>query len=241
MGRNTPFRFKQFEVSHSRSSMKVGVDAVVLGAWADIEGCADILEVGCGCGVISLMCAQRNREARIVAIDIDGPSVEEAGGNFAASPWGERLGARLEDFNELVGVEYDYIISNPPYFESGVSELDSARLIARHQAQLSPRILLRSGYGLLRGGGRIGIVVPADQKDNLIEAASERGLNLRRVLIMRGRPELPEKRAFLEFEKFVGAQSIRAGVEFEDLCVSDSDGNYSLRYIELCKDFYLKF
>ena len=31
------FRFKQFEIQHDKSSMKVETDAVLLGAWAEVE------------------------------------------------------------------------------------------------------------------------------------------------------------------------------------------------------------
>ncbi|HPG74100.1 MAG TPA: tRNA (adenosine(37)-N6)-methyltransferase TrmM, partial [Bacteroidales bacterium] len=48
------FRFKQFSVVHSKSAMKVGTDAVLLGAWASIPNDGEILDIGSGCGIISL-------------------------------------------------------------------------------------------------------------------------------------------------------------------------------------------
>ena len=58
------FRFKQFSVCHQNSAMKIGVDAVLLGAWIDVNNCNTFLDVGCGCGVISLMIAQRSQDCR---------------------------------------------------------------------------------------------------------------------------------------------------------------------------------
>lgn len=87
---NRPFRFKQFEVFHHRSSMKIGVDAVILGSWADFQYATSILDAGCGCGVISLMAAQRNKDAKVFAIDIDAESVDESNANFSTSPWCDR-------------------------------------------------------------------------------------------------------------------------------------------------------
>ena len=84
------FRFKQFSCSHGRSAIKIGVDGVLAGAWADVSGCSDILDVGTGCGLIALMCAQRNPTARVLAIDIHRDSVEEAAGNFSNSLWSGR-------------------------------------------------------------------------------------------------------------------------------------------------------
>ena len=50
--------------------MKVGTDGVLLGAWAGIESCNRILDIGTGTGLIAMMLAQRSK-AVVDAIDID--------------------------------------------------------------------------------------------------------------------------------------------------------------------------
>ena len=84
------FRFKQFSVSHDRSSMKVGVDGVLIGCWCPLDRKEIILDLGTGCGLIALICAQRSVASTIIAIDIHAPSVEEASANFLKSPWGDK-------------------------------------------------------------------------------------------------------------------------------------------------------
>ena len=95
------FRFKEFSINQSRSAMKIGTDGVLLGAWCDVENASNVLDIGCGTGLISLMIAQRNLNARIFAIDIDAVAVEEAKGNFANSLWGDRLSAFVCDYAEF--------------------------------------------------------------------------------------------------------------------------------------------
>ena len=52
------FKFKQFSVAHDRCAMKVGTDAVILGAWAAINHFPkSILDIGAGSGILSLMLA----------------------------------------------------------------------------------------------------------------------------------------------------------------------------------------
>ena len=64
------FTFKQFEIRQDRCAMKVGTDGVLLGAWARVEHCKRILDVGTGTGLVALMAAQRSH-AEVVGIDLD--------------------------------------------------------------------------------------------------------------------------------------------------------------------------
>lgn len=241
----TPFRFKQFQVSHSRSSMRVGVDGVLLGAWATVPAWGTVLDVGTGCGLIALMCAQRSEGVRVTGIDVDAPSVEEAAANFAASPWSERLEARLQDFMSMtesgslqaidkpVGREsgYDLIVSNPPYFDAGVGDPGAdARLRARHVAEFGPVELLRRAPSLLSPGGRLAMIVPADWLERL------RSDELRPVRLCRiygsARRQIPN-RLLIEFSRET------LSLEETDLRIHEPDGSLSATYHRLTDPFYL--
>ena len=148
------FRFRQFSVHHSESALKLGTDAVLLGAAMSIRGSERrALDIGTGCGVIALMAAQRAPHCHIVGIDIDPPSVREAALNFAASPWAERLEAvlcALEEFRPETG-NYDLIFSNPPYYDDSLKNPDERSAAARHTHSL-PHATLLPGQGAARGG-----------------------------------------------------------------------------------------
>lgn len=240
------FRFKQFAVSHHRSSMKVGVDGVLIGCWTDPGGAGRILDVGTGCGLIALIMAQRTPEARIDAIDIDVPSIEEASENITASPWAERIRASVcgfADASALVvnnGEMFDLIISNPPYFDSGVTETVTAREKARHQGDLSPISLLRGAKRLLNPGGSVAMVVTAEMSDSLVEYSYMLGFQLTRRCFFRGHDAAPYKRTLLQWRMRNQCEpSIK--VESEYLTLEMSPGVPTEDYRELCKDFYLRF
>ncbi len=92
------FHFKYFTVQQSKSALKVGTDAMVLGALIETSNSASGLEIGSGTGVISLMLAQNTNSLEIDAIDIDLASFEESKVNFKNSPWSNRLSAFHKDF-----------------------------------------------------------------------------------------------------------------------------------------------
>ena len=60
------FQFKQFAVQQDRCAMKIGTDAVLLGAWCPIKNNPfSILDIGAGTGILSLMLAQRSNASQI--------------------------------------------------------------------------------------------------------------------------------------------------------------------------------
>lgn len=239
------FHFKQFSVSHHRSSMKVGVDGVLIGCWADTKGARRILDVGTGCGLIALILAQRSPEAIIDAIDIDAPSVVEAQENISASPWASRIRAELCNYSDIRSrlsgnnYGYDLIVSNPPYYDSGVTETLTAREKARHQGELSPLSLLRGARYILNSGGSVAMVIPTENADTLVTQASGIGFRLIRKCLVRGHENAPYKRSLLQWG-ITKEESIDDTVE-EVLTLEISPGNPTDDYRNLCKDFYLRF
>lgn len=230
------FYFKHFYCRHSVSAMKIGVDAVLLGAWADVSG-RKILDVGTGCGIIAIMCAQRNPNAIVFGIDIDKPSVAEAALNFTDSPWKNNLKALLEDYNNISLKNIDLIVSNPPYFSSGIKEPDSARLLARHESTLSPFILLKRAKTLLSACGRVSMIIPSNRKNEIVDYACSLGYSLKRLCMVKDNPKAVYKRCLLELALTHNIEEII----LSEIILKNENGSPSEAYINLCKDFYLKF
>ncbi|MDE6637605.1 MAG: methyltransferase domain-containing protein [Muribaculaceae bacterium] len=224
--------------------MKIGVDGVLIGCWTNIEGAKSILDVGCGCGLIAFILAQRCQEARIVGIDIDKESIEEANENMHNSPWSDRIGFLHGDFPSDIDERYnsniDLIVSNPPYFNSGVKETLTSRERARHQGGLSPTSLLKSSVSLLSSNGSVALIVPSEISISLEEEARTLGFSLKRKCLVRGHDEAPYKRTLLQWQLQKG-EIHDASKEIEYLTLEISRGIPSEEYRNLCKDFYLKF
>lgn len=229
-----PFRFKQFTVQHQRSSMKVGTDAVLLGAWCNLDGARRVLDVGTGCGVIALMVAQRNADAAILAIDIDPASVNEAQENFDASPWTDRLQACREDFNDLTDDEgFDLIVTNPPYYNEDVLPPDAVRSAARHTHALSFEQLMQGAARLLAPTGSIALITPVEARDAVTTAATFAGLHLSRLTTVHSSEGKQPKRLLWQWSKQ------RCTIQRDSLILHQKGGAFTPQYTELCKDFYL--
>ena len=53
------FSFKHFTIKQDIAAVKVGTDAMLLGAFTNVSDVKKVLEIGTGTGVISLMLAQK--------------------------------------------------------------------------------------------------------------------------------------------------------------------------------------
>lgn len=233
-----PFKFKQFSVAHNASIHKVGVDGTLLGAWCTVPQSGEILDIGTGCGLIALMCAQRSREARITAVEIDEASWHEASENFAQSPWGYRMQAVHKDFQEIIPLsQYDLIVSNPPFFDSGVTEITTLRQSARHQCALPLEILVSRAAEMLTLDGRFAMVLPADQEEKVMHLAIDASLRCSRLCRVRGNHKAPNKRILIEF----GLKDSVAKTDYTSLTLEEEPLIPTEEYRKLCHDFYLKF
>ena len=227
------FRFKQFSVENERAALKVGTDAVLLGAAMTLPtGSARVLDIGTGTGVIALMVAQRCPGAVIDAIDIDPPSVLEAADNFAGSPWSGRLGANHSALQDWTGTGYDCIFSNPPFFEDSLRNPDSREAQSRHTDSLSYRDVLAFASAALAPEGTVSMILPAGSERMLLREAASRGLFPFRLLRISSTASKPPRRIIAEFS--------RRRVETRQEALTLQDGaSRSEEYSALTNEFYL--
>ena len=231
------FRFKRFSVRNEASPLKVGTDAVLLGAAMTIDGEERrMLDIGTGTGVIALMAAQRSPAALIDAIEIDGAAAAEAGMNFAASPWESRLKAICSPFSRFSPEKsYDLIFSNPPYFDSSLKNPDGRTAAARHTESLSYREICAFAATNLSGKGKLSLILPAASEIELLRTAGSVGLKPFRLLRIRTTPSKPFSRIIAEFK--AGRPCPPASQE--ELTLMDKSGGRSDAYSAITGDFYL--
>jgi len=79
------------------------------------------VEVGVGSGIISIMLAKKFPNARIIAVDISQDALNIAQKNIQKFGLESRIELRLGSLLDVVDEKIDYLVSNPPYIENGVS------------------------------------------------------------------------------------------------------------------------
>lgn len=236
---NDVFEFKKFKIKQDKCAMKVGTDAVLLGAWVVPNGSKSILDIGTGTGVIALMLAQKST-ASILAIDIDKESTEQAKINVAESIFHSQIEVIHSSFQDLVKTsdkKFDLIVTNPPYFIDSYKNPSERSSTARHTDSLSFEDLLNGVKKMLDEKGKFCLILPKNEAVLFRQMAESKGLYLSKLLRIRTRAEKEsEKRHLMQFE-FKETEFSESTLIIEE----DSHRNYTQAYKEFTKDYYLQF
>lgn len=231
-----PFQFKRFSIFQDQCAMKVGTDGVLLGAWVEPESATNILDIGSGTGLISLMLAQRSN-AKIIGIEIDQKASNQSIQNVINSPWKDRLSIQtisLQDFAKGSNQKFDLIVSNPPFFEA--QKKITQRSVARSQQTLELEELMEQSAKLLSEKGKIAFVFPSSKEEELIRLAKSYQLYPTKICYVKGNLISPVKRILIEFS-FNAKKVNYSTITIE----KEKRQDYTEEYRNLLKDYLIIF
>lgn len=144
-----------------------------------------ILEIGTGCGAISVSLASELKEAYIVATDISREAIAVAMKNARNNGVGNQISFLIGDLFQPVSGKFDIIVSNPPYISeeeydhlpSEVREFEpKSALLAGTVGTEFHRAIIREGVFYLETGGSLLMEMGAGQKDRIENMLKESDL-----------------------------------------------------------------
>lgn len=218
--------------------MKVCTDACIFGAAvADYFNSQpaekNILDIGTGTGLLSLMLAQK-LTASIDAVEIDEVAFQQAAKNFEASPWADRLTVFQDDaIHFQSNKKYGLIISNPPFFEGDLKSGNQKKDTAKHDITLTLERLLQAIGRNISEDGSFAVLLPFHRTEFFTKLALNKNYRLNYRLLLRHTDMHPFFRSILIFSNSNGStRSI-------ELSIKDAFGNYTSDVKILMKDYYL--
>jgi tRNA1Val (adenine37-N6)-methyltransferase len=229
------FRFKKFVIDQSNCGMKITADACLFAALVKPSDTQNILDIGAGTGVLSLMLAQVS-DADIVALEIEESAYYQCQVNFFSSPWKDRLKVHKGDYRLFeCERQFDLIISNPPFFKNQKPSKQFKRKLAFHQDYFEIGEFFRFANNNLTPKGNIYLLYPSDQVVVAQNAAKELGLHLAEIIRFKGK-----------LNKISHCSSLKFGRAEKDTIVShficrNEDNSYTSAYEKELKSYYTIF
>jgi tRNA1Val (adenine37-N6)-methyltransferase len=180
-------------VLQKKSGYRFSVDAPLLADFIQTTESDELLELGCGNGIISLLLSIKPFE-HITAVEIQEPLADLASRNVRLN--------NLEDKISIIGKDllcfrpkkkFDIIFSNPPYIKKNQGHLGPSleKSIAKHELKVDIFGIMRKTGELLKKEGRAYFIFRAKRKEDFMQAVRMNGLKVRSIRYVRPRQSSP--------------------------------------------------
>jgi len=212
------------------SGYRFSVDSILLGRFARPRKRDRVLELGGGCGVISLMLAALYRPREVVAIELQRELAALAAGNARlndlAMVRSVRGDLRARRINGIAPAWFDYVVANPPYraLRSGRESPNASRRIARGAGGASLAEFITAADRYAANGAKVALVFTAARTAELVAELKLRALEPKRIRFVHPRVTMPATTVLIEARKGGG---IEAEIE-PPLVLYERPGIYSV-------------
>ena len=160
-------------------------DSVVLANFISTKKKDCCVEIGTGCGVISILLSAKSDFEKITAFELQTEMASLARRNINLNNLEEKIEIINDDIQNfkkyLSSSSVDVVFSNPPYMLGGSENKNQIRDKARHEKSLPLDILTQSASQMLKFGGRFYVVYSAERSAELIYSLIKHNLQPKRM------------------------------------------------------------
>jgi tRNA1Val (adenine37-N6)-methyltransferase len=173
----------------------IGTDAVLLSAFVDASRAHQMLDLGCGSGVIALLLAFANQTLSADGLELDSGAAQVATTNAVLCGLSDRVHITcgdLRDYRNLFTAGYyDLVVTNPPYYPVGSGRLaeETHTATARGETSCTLADICAAAAYFTRWGGKFALVHKPERLAQIICILSASGLEPKRLRFVQHRPD----------------------------------------------------
>lgn len=228
----TQDEIKKFDLQlyQPRHGYRYSLDPLLLARFcSEVKPGGSIIDLGAGCGIISLVLARINPSASVTAVENNPEMAALVEQNIQHNDLAGRVSVLAEDILNLRKKfpvsTFDLVVSNPPFRKSGSGKVSprAGRDSARHETTAGLSDFLAAAKYLVKPTGKICFIQLPSRLPEFMMLASEMKLSLLRLRMIHSNTESPATMFMAELVK--GRRS--TPVVEAPLFVRDMNGEYS--------------
>lgn len=206
-----------------------GIDAVLIANFAKVKKNDNVVDIGTGNGIISLILAAKKNPNSIRAIEI-----QEHMANMA------KRNVILNDFEQIIKVDnidlkeasifygkdiFDVVVTNPPYSNKGCGKqnIEDAKTIARHEVKCNLEDVIKTSFDILKHRGKFFMVHRPDRIVDILYFMREYNIEPKYLRFVHPSIDKRPSMVLIEGSK-CGGKELKV---LEPLYVYDQNGNYT--------------
>ncbi len=213
----------------TEESFKLSTDSVLLADFANMKRVRNCLDLGSGAGVLCVLLAAKNSEAKITGVELQPDFADLSRLNISENGFTGRadiITGDLREFRSLFGASsFDFVVSNPPYFSenSGYSAPKEHRAKAREELNCTLWDICAAAKWALRWGGYFALVHRPERLSEIFVAMTEAGIEPKRLRMVSYSAEKAPSLVLVE-----GKRGGKKGLKIEaPLILTDGSGRDS--------------
>jgi tRNA1Val (adenine37-N6)-methyltransferase len=219
----------KIRVMQSRRGYRFSIDAVLLAYHAAPRTGDKVLDLGAGCGIISLIMARRHPDLRIYAVEVQTELAQLAGANVRQNQLEDQIDVLHSDMKlltaQMTSGPCDLIVSNPPYHRPGSGRINpvAQRAVARHEIKASLLDVLQTARRMLRTAGRFVTIFTAERTTDILSQMRIEQIEPKMIRMIQSKRDAEARLILIE-----GLKGGRPGLKVgPPLILYDEKGDYT--------------
>ncbi|MFQ6107933.1 MAG: tRNA1(Val) (adenine(37)-N6)-methyltransferase [Candidatus Aminicenantales bacterium] len=180
-------------VLQKKRGYRFSVDSPLLADFIQTKGSEELLELGAGCGIISLLLSIKPFR-HITAVEIQESLADLASRNVLLNRLEERITIVHQDLRSFnPSKKFDVVFSNPPYIKGkrGRLSLLEEKSIAKHEVKCDIFDIMAKTAELLKEKGRAYFIFPARREEDFRLALQRNHLKMKTIRFVFPRRNTP--------------------------------------------------
>jgi tRNA1(Val) A37 N6-methylase TrmN6 len=181
------FYKKKVIIWQRKKGFRFSVDAPILADFLPSSPSEEALEIGTGCGIISMLALYKKKFSKIYGVEIQESLSHLAEMNAKQNGFSKTFQVTQGDFNknynDFSRLGLRCIFSNPPYFHMGRGRLSPYPEIrdAKTETTLTLNELVIKSRAILSEEGSLYLILPYERFDELLKISGETGFLTRKI------------------------------------------------------------
>ena len=161
----------RLKIYQPKKGFRAGIDSVLLASSVQVDQNFNILDVGCGAGVISYCIAYRCEGLKITGLEKNKDYYNLAMKSKKINKIKSKINFINADFINVKNNQYDVIVSNPPWFKEKTTYMSSNNLINDSKVEsLSVDTWINNVSKNLKNSGKYYTIFPYSRINELLKS-----------------------------------------------------------------------
>lgn len=202
----------ELKIIQPEKGYRYSLDPFILADFVPLKPGERLIDLGTGNGIIPLLLAQRQKNLKIIGIEIEEELVFMARENVSLHGLEETIEILKLDIKkvseQLSPASFDLVVGNPPYWpvREGRINPDPGKAIARHEIALTLSEYLASAAYLIRVHGIISLIILPSRLGEVLNIMGRQQIAPSRLRFIHSYADSPAKLVLIEGIKAAACQ-----------------------------------